>query len=102
MPASVDCYDSYDTNESGMMAQDCEFKNGMHINEDARDEMTVMVEVSDAADRDALKGDLEHRLKEVIGLRVTVTTHAPGELDQHTGTSQISKIKRLLDKRRQE
>ena len=70
------------------------------VGEDARDEMTVMVEVPDAANRDAFKGDLERRLKEVIGVRVTVTTHAPGELDKHTGTSQTSKIKRLLDKRK--
>ena len=204
---NADCYDSYGTNESGMMAQDCEFKNGMHINEDAlmleiadtetgkvlpdgekgciyittfyrygapsirfnvndigaimpgtcecgstlrrlekvfgrndnmvklrganvfpeavgvavgedarsngeffclvervgedaRDEMTVMVEVTDPAQQDAFKGDLERRLKEVIGVRVTVTTHAPGALDPYTGTSQTSKIKRLIDKRK--
>lgn len=59
-----------------------------------------MVEVPVAANRDELKGDLERRLKELIGVRVTVTTHAPGELDPCTGTSQTSKIKRLLDKRK--
>jgi phenylacetate-CoA ligase len=204
----ADCYDSYGTNESGMMAADCEHKSGMHINEDAvlleiadpetgkplpdgakgtiyittfyrygapqirfnvndissivpgtcacgstlrrldkifgrndnmvklrganvfpeaigvavaedarsngeffcvvervgedaRDEMTVMVEVlAPAADGAAVKLDLERRLKEVIGVRVTVSPAAPGELDPHTGTSQTSKVKRLLDRRR--
>lgn len=205
---NADCYDSYGTNESGMMAQDCEYKNGMHINEDAvlleiadpetgkvvldgekgtiyittfyrygapqirfnvndissimpgtcecgsthkrlekifgrndnmvklrganvfpeavgvavaeddrsngeffclvdrvgedaRDEMTVMVELRDPAkDGAAVKVDLERRLKEVIGVRVTVQPASIGELDPYTGTSQTSKIKRLLDKRK--
>jgi hypothetical protein len=47
----------------------------------------------------ALKSALEERLKEVIGLRTTVTPVGKGELDRHTGLSQTSKIKRLLDKR---
>jgi phenylacetate-CoA ligase len=204
----AECYDSYGTNESGMMAADCEHKNGMHINEDAvlleiadpetgklmpdgdkgtvyittfyrwgapqirfnvndisaimpgqcacgstlkrlekifgrndnmvklrganvfpeaigaavaedarsngeffcvverigeagHDEMTVMVEVLDPAVHGAaLKEDLERRLKEVIGVRVTVSPQQPKALDAHTGTSQTSKIKRLLDKRK--
>lgn len=204
----AECYDSYGTNESGMMAADCEHKNGMHINEDAvlleiadpetgklmpegdkgtvyittfyrwgapqirfnvndisaimpgqcacgstlkrlekifgrndnmvklrganvfpeaigaavaedarsngeffcvverigeagHDQMTVMVEVLDPAVHGAaLKEDLERRLKEVIGVRVNVSPQAPKALDAHTGTSQTSKIKRLLDKRK--
>jgi phenylacetate-CoA ligase len=202
------CYDSYGTNESGMMAMECTHKTGMHINEDAvileaadpetgklvpdgekgtlyittlyrwgapqirfnvndisalhppgcacgstlrnldrifgrndnmvklrganvfpeavgvavsedarsngeffcvvervgeadTDEMTVMVEVIDPAKDGAdLKVSLEKRLKEVIGVRVTVAPVAKGELDPYTGTSQTSKIKRLLDKRK--
>lgn len=205
---NADCYDSYGTNESGMMAQDCEFKNGMHINEDAvlleiadpetgklqsegekgtvyittfyrygapqirfnvndisaimpgicacgsthkrlekifgrndnmiklrganvfpeaigvtvaedprsngeffcvvervgedaRDEMTVMVELRDPVrDGATVKIDLERRLKEVIGVRVTVQPSGIGELDSLTGTSQTSKIKRLQDRRK--
>ncbi|MBI3054286.1 MAG: phenylacetate--CoA ligase family protein [Betaproteobacteria bacterium] len=64
------------------------------------DEMTVLVEVTDpAADRAAVKTDLERRMKEVLGVRVTVTPAAKGALDPYTGTSQTSKIKRLLDRR---
>jgi phenylacetate-CoA ligase len=204
----ADCYDSYGTNESGMMAAECEHKTGMHINEDAlilevadpqtgalmpmgqkgtvyittlyrygapqirfnvndisallparcacgstlgkldkifgrndnmiklrgvnvfpeaigaavgeearsngeyfcvvertgaedREEMTVMIELIDPqADGAAVKAGLERRLKEVIGVRVTVAPMARGELDPYTGTSQTSKIKRLLDKRK--
>ena len=68
---------------------------------DARDEMVVMVELRDpATDGAAVKTDLERRLKEVIGVRVTVEPAAIGALDKHTGTSQTSKIKRLLDRRK--
>jgi hypothetical protein len=48
----------------------------------------------------AVKADLERRLKEVIGLRTTVSAVGAHELDPHTGLSQTSKIKRLLDKRK--
>lgn len=71
------------------------------VGESRSDELTVMVEVVDpAADADAVRGDLERRLKEVIGLRVTVAPVGPKQLDSHTGVSQTSKIKRLLDKRK--
>ena len=46
------------------------------------------------------KEDLERRLREVIGLRTTVAPVGVRELDPHTGLSQTSKIKRLLDKRK--
>jgi phenylacetate-CoA ligase len=36
------CYDAYGTNESGMMAAECQHKTGMHIQEDA-----VMLEIAD-------------------------------------------------------
>ncbi len=66
----------------------------------ATDEMTVMVEVIDAtADRTAVKAGLEQRMKEVLGVRVTVVPSDKGALDPYTGTSQTSKIKRLLDRR---
>jgi phenylacetate-CoA ligase len=71
------------------------------VGEEQRDEMTVMVEVLDLpANGAAVKADLERRLKEVIGVRVTVQPAASGELDPHTGTSQTTKLKRLLDKRK--
>lgn len=71
------------------------------VGEDQRDEMTVMVELLDlATDAEAVKENLERRLKEVTGVRMTVQPVARGELDAYTGTSQTSKIKRLLDKRK--
>lgn len=70
------------------------------VGEAGRDEMTVMVEVADAkTDRAVLKAQLETRLKEVLGVKVTVQTSDPGSLAQHTGVAQTSKIKRLLDRR---
>jgi phenylacetate-CoA ligase len=70
------------------------------IGEAAVDRMEVRVEVADAAsDRAAVREDLERRLKEVLGVRVIVTPVAGGELDAYTGTSQTSKIKRVLDRR---
>lgn len=70
------------------------------VGEAGTDEITVMVEVTDpAADRAALKADLERRMKEVLGVRVTVSPADKGALDPYTGTSQTSKIKRVLDRR---
>lgn len=65
------------------------------------DEMTVLVEALDtAADRSGMQADLERRMKEVLGVKVVVELHGKGALDRHTGTSQTSKVKRLLDRRR--
>ena len=71
------------------------------VGEAGVDRMDVHVEVVDAAaDHAAMRADLERRLKEVLGVRVGVTLVGKGELDRYTGTSQTSKIKRLLDRRR--
>jgi phenylacetate-CoA ligase len=70
------------------------------VGEAGRDEMTVMVEVPAAADRANMKRELEERLKEVLSVKVAVETVERGALDSYTGTSQTSKIKRLLDKRK--
>jgi phenylacetate-CoA ligase len=69
------------------------------VGQSETDELTVMVEALDLGGTSELKYALEERLKEVIGLRTTVTPVGKGELDKHTGLSQTSKIKRLLDKR---
>ena len=62
--------------------------------------MEVRVEVTDAsADRDAVREHLERRRKEAPGVKVTVVPVGKGELDPFTGTSQTSKIKRVLDRR---
>jgi phenylacetate-coenzyme A ligase PaaK-like adenylate-forming protein len=42
----------------------------------------------------------ERRMKEVLGVRVAVELHDRGALDRYTGTSQTSKVKRLLDRRK--
>ena len=69
--------------------------------ESGREELTVMAEVPElAAHGAAVKEDLERRIKEVIGLRTVVAPVGVRELDPHTGLSQTSKIKRLLDKRK--
>jgi phenylacetate-CoA ligase len=61
--------------------------------------MDVWIEVHDGVERDGFRADLERRLKEVLGIKVGVTPVAKGELDRHTGTSQSSKVKRVLDRR---
>jgi phenylacetate-CoA ligase len=65
------------------------------------DEMRVLVEVHDlAAHAAAIKADLETRLRDVLGVRVSVEPVARGALDPYTGTSQVTKIKRLADRRK--
>jgi phenylacetate-CoA ligase len=65
------------------------------------DEMRVLVEARDATiDRAGLVADLERRMKEVLGVRVAIEVHDKGALDRYTGTSQTSKVKRLLDTRK--
>jgi phenylacetate-CoA ligase len=71
------------------------------VGDSGREELTVMVEVPElAAHGAAVKENLERRLREVIGLRTIVTPVGAHALDPHTGLSQTSKIKRLLDKRK--
>jgi phenylacetate-CoA ligase len=65
-----------------------------------REEMTVQIEVRDATtDRAAMQRDFEQRFKEVLGVRVLVQPVDRGATDRYTGTSQSSKIKRLIDRR---
>lgn len=71
------------------------------VGEAGTDEMTVMVEVVNAgADPAAVKADLERRMKEVLAVRITVEPAGKGALDKYTGTSQTSKVKRLMDRRK--
>ena len=66
-----------------------------------RDEMTVMVEITDAnCDRTVVKAELEQRMREVLGVKVIVMPVEPGATDLYTGMSQTSKIKRLADNRK--
>ncbi len=64
------------------------------------DHMDVWVELAEGgADVADVKSELERRLKEVLGIKVQVTPVNKGALDQYTGTSQSSKVRRLLDRR---
>ena len=89
-----------------LVVQD-ERTNGEHfifvdrIGEAQKDEMTVLVEVPSESFGPAVKLDLERRLKEALGVRMTVEIHPKGALDQYTGSSQTTKIKRLRDRRKQ-
>ena len=71
------------------------------VGEARRDEMSVKVEVRNAAvDRSALRQDLERRFKEVLSVKVGVEVVDPQALDKLTGLTQTSKIKRLADNRK--
>ncbi len=52
------------------------------------------------AEREQACADLERRMKEVLGVKVQITAVGKGELDKYTMTSQTSKVKRLLDRRK--
>lgn len=71
------------------------------VGESRSDELSVLVEVPRLVeDGPSVKGDLERRLKETIGLRTDVKPVGAHELGQYTGLAVTSKIKRLLDKRK--
>ena len=65
-----------------------------------REDMTVMVEVArpDVA-KPALEKTLAARFKEALGVKLTVTAVERGALDELTGLSKTSKIRRLIDRR---
>jgi phenylacetate-CoA ligase len=64
------------------------------------DEMTVRVERADrTVDADALKHSLTERLKDVLGVRITVSVVDHGALSSQTGVASSFKAKRLVDKR---
>ncbi len=64
------------------------------------DHMDVWVEMlCDEQEAPVFKLDLERRMKEVLGVKVQITPVAKGALDQYTGTSSTSKVKRLMDRR---
>jgi len=71
------------------------------VGDAGRDEMRVLVEMREAAvDAAALRAELEQRLKDVLCVRVAVEPVARGGLDRYTGTSQVTKIRRLDDRRK--
>lgn len=68
--------------------------------EDGRDEMTVMVEVSEpSVAQELFATHLAQRLKEALSVKIKVEVVDRGKLDPLTGLSQTSKIRRLIDRR---
>jgi len=71
------------------------------VGEAGHDEMTVMVELADpSVDRQTLQPELERRLHDALAVKVLVQLVGRGELDQYTGVTQVTKPRRLLDKRK--
>jgi phenylacetate-CoA ligase len=65
-----------------------------------REDMTVQVEVSgDSVSRRELEEQLALRFKDAIGLKLKVKAVGAGALDDLTGLSKTSKVKRLIDRR---
>lgn len=70
------------------------------VGEARTDQMTILVEtVDECVDGGTLKQELEARLKESLGVKMVVQTTKRGDLDQYTGVTRTSKIKRVLDRR---
>lgn len=71
------------------------------VGKEGRDEMTVLVECVDATiDRAQLETELKQRLREALSVQIAVNAKCRGELDEYTGLSRTSKIKRLDDRRK--
>ena len=65
-----------------------------------RETLTVLVEVLNSnASKSDLEAALARRLKETLGVGISVEAVDPGNLDHLTGLSQTSKIKRVIDRR---
>ncbi|MBI2227436.1 MAG: hypothetical protein HYU44_21390, partial [Betaproteobacteria bacterium] len=68
-----------------------------------REEMTVWVEAADAAvSKPDLEKTLAARFKEALGVTLGVKAVERGGLDEMTGLSTASKVRRLIDKRHPE
>lgn len=71
------------------------------VGREGRDEMTLLVECMDASVAPAeLEVALARRLRESLGVQISVTAKARGELDAYTGLTKTSKVKRLDDRRK--
>lgn len=72
----------------------------LESNEAGREDITVKVEVLDAdVPKSELEAALGARLKETVGLKLSVQAVGRGELGELTGLSHTSKIRRLIDRR---
>ncbi|MCD6074018.1 MAG: AMP-binding enzyme family protein [Rhodospirillales bacterium] len=70
------------------------------VGSDRREELTVMVETFSSRGDSNYEKDLASRLKESIGVQVLVEAVEIGKLEELTGVSTETKVKRLLDKRK--
>lgn len=69
--------------------------------EAGREEMTVMVEAArEDVPKAALEATLASRFKEALGVKLGVKIVERGALDEMTGLSKTSKIRRLIDRRK--
>jgi phenylacetate-CoA ligase len=72
-----------------------------HVGEDRRDEMTVLVEVTDPRnDGSEVEHDLAARFREALSVKLAVKAVAKGETESFTGLNKTSKIKRVIDRRK--
>lgn len=70
------------------------------VRENNRDEMIVMITTErPSGEHDAIRDQLEHLLKEKIGVKFGVEVHAPGALDELTQIKSSPKPKRFRDER---
>ena len=88
----------------GAVVGESQVSNGEYVciaetDNDGREDMTVFVEVTDTDGAPAYERLLADRLKETIGVKLTVKTVKPGDLDRLTGLSSKSKLVRFIDKR---
>jgi phenylacetate-CoA ligase len=67
--------------------------------EAGRDDMTVMVELLPGVSAEAVESQLAIRFKEALGVKLITKAVAPGELASLTGVTELTKARRVIDKR---
>ena len=67
--------------------------------EAGRDDMTVMVELAPGGSAATLEEQLATRFKEALGVKLLVKSVASGALAPQTGVTELTKARRVLDKR---
>ena len=93
-PEAIGAIVSHDTRTTG------EYVCLLDSDEQGREELTVQVEMLRSDDsKQQIEANLMGRLKEALGVKIVVQAVERGGLDQFTGLTQTSKIKRLIDRR---
>ena len=66
-----------------------------------QERMTILAEASDTSvDRDSLRGALVQRFHEALGVKLAVEIVDKGSLAAMTGLTDVMKVRRLIDKRK--